>query len=255
MTCRTAQPLLRQLAFRRRRADRVGDRLRLRRGLSLRACTRAEDKPLPTDPKARSEFIDAQTPSSPRRAAACSTASWRASRRRRRQAALHRRCPSPRHWSCSAHTTAKSRRPRAGIRNSIAQRRRTCASTCASNRSSRTTRAKSPAGQGAALRLDITNTGKRVIDRIVLRIDFRDAAANTWQRCPGSNSRVRSSPARPAARRRPCCSIRSTTPPLLEGHPAQITGTPARIVYAGGETLDPERNSRSSRRSRARKIE
>ena len=27
---------------------------------------------------------------------------------------------------------------------------------------------------------------------------------------------------------------------LLEGRPPRITGIPARIVYAGGETLDPD---------------
>jgi hypothetical protein len=98
---------------------------------------------------------------------------------------------------------------------------------------------KSAAGKALRYVVDVTNTSKRVIERIVLRIEMRDATGKYLASVPALELK---GPLKPGEAGRTIQTLALNPQyhaPALEGRPAQITGVPAQIVYADGETLDP----------------
>jgi hypothetical protein len=207
--------------------------------VALGACTRAEDKPLPTDPKARSEFIEAQTPKLTEES-------------RRLLTRFMKRV--------TAQEAAGGPAPTVSISKAL-ELQRTYDSEVAQVQSKyqelinaanadvrvdvreqsivKNDSGKSASGKALRYVLDITNTGKRVIDRVVLRVDFRDAAGKYLATVPGLELKGPLKPGEAGRTTQAMLLSPQFHATLLEGRPARITGTPTQIVYAGGETLDP----------------
>ena len=86
----------------------------------------------------------------------------------------------------------------------------------------------------------MTNTSKKVIERAMLRVDFRDAAAKYLMSIPGLELK---GPLKPGEAGR-TVQLLPLNPKyqagILEGKLASITATPTQIVYADGEKLDPD---------------
>ncbi len=206
--------------------------------LALGACTRAEDKPLPTDPKARSEFIESLTPK-------LSEESRRLLNRFMRRVAAQEAAGGP----APTVSLSKALELQRTFDSEVAQAQGKYQERInAANADVRVDAREQSivkddsnmAAGGKALRyvLDVTNTGKRVIDRIVLRVDFRDAAGKYLATVPGLELK---GPLKPGEAGRTTQAMRLSPQyhaTLLEGRPARITGTPTLIVYGGGETLD-----------------
>jgi hypothetical protein len=204
------------------------------------ACTRAEDKALPADPKARAEFIQAQS-------AKLSDESRRLldrfmSRVKAQEAAggsaptasINKALELQRAYDSDVALIQRNYKERiaaakADVRIDVREQSLV-----------KDDSAKSPAGKALRYVVDVTNTGKRVIDRIVLRVDFRDASGKYLASVPGLELK---GPLKPGEAGRTTQTLPLNPQyhaSLLEGHAAQITGVPAQIVYADGETLDPE---------------
>lgn len=207
---------------------------------ALGACTRAEDKPLPTDPKARSEFIEAQTPK-------LTEESRRLLTRFMKRVAAQEAAGGP----APTVSISKALELQRSFDSEVAQAQsRYQERINAANADVRVDvreqsivkedSGKSTAGKALRYVLDITNTGKRVIDRIVLRVDFRDAAGKYLATVPGLELKGPLKPGEAGRTTQAMLLSPQYHAALLEGNPARITGTPTRIVYAGGETLDPE---------------
>jgi hypothetical protein len=204
------------------------------------ACTRAEDKPLPTDPKARSEFIDAQnaklTDESRRllnrflaRVKAQEAAGGPAPTVSISKALQIQRAYDSEVSQVQSRYQEKIDAAKADVRVDVREQSIV-----------KEDPAKSAAGKALRYVIDVTNTGKRVIERIVLRIEFRDASGKYLASVPALELK---GPLKPGDAGRTIQTL-ALNPQYhaaaLEGRPAVITGTPAQIVYAGGETLDPE---------------
>ena len=204
------------------------------------ACTRAEDKPLPTDPKARSEFIEAQS------------AKLTEENRKLLDRFVAR---------VTAQEAAGGPAPTVSISKALELQRAydSDVAQAQSRYQERMTAAKAdvridvreqsivnedltkaPAGRALRYVVDVTNTGSRVIERIVLRVEFRDTSGKYLASVPWLELK---GPLKPGEAGRTIQTL-ALNPKyhasLLEGPPAQISGIPAQIVYAGGETLDPE---------------
>lgn len=204
------------------------------------ACTRAEDKPIPADPKARSEFIEAQN-------AKLSDESRRLLTRFMARVTAQEAAGGP----APAVSIAKALELQRAYDSDVAQIQRKYQERIAAANAEiridvreqslvKDDLAKSPGGKALRYVVDVTNTGKRVIDRIVLRMEFRDPSGKYLATVPGLELK---GPLKSGEAGR-TTQILALNPqyhaPLLEGRAAQITGTPAQIVYADGETLDPE---------------
>ena len=208
--------------------------------VAMTACTRAEDKPLPTDPEARSEFIAAQN-------AKLTEESRRLLNRFlvRVKAQEDAGGPAP---SVSISKALQLQRAYDGEVTQVQKRYQELAAAAKADvrvdvREQSIVKddaAQSTAGKALRYVVDVTNTGQRVIERVALRIEFRDASGSYLASVPGLELK---GPLRPGEAGR-TIQILALNPQvhaaLLEGRPARITGTPARIAYAGGETLEPE---------------
>jgi hypothetical protein len=204
------------------------------------ACTRVEDKPLPADPKARSDFLEAQS------------AKLTDDSRRLLDRFMAR---------VAAQEAAGGAAPTASINKALELQRTydndvvqiqdkykeriTAAKTdvridVREQSLVKDDSAKSPSGKALRYVVDVTNTGKRVIDRIVLRMEFRDPSGKYLAAVPGLELKGPLKPGEAGRTTQMLALNPQYHAPLLEGRAAQITGTPAQIVYADGETLDPE---------------
>ncbi len=202
------------------------------------ACTRGEDKPLPTDAKARSEFVDAQ--------------GAKLSEEDRRL--LGRFLARVKTQEAAGGTTptisiAKAvELQRAYDRDVLQAQRGYQARLAAASADVRVdvreqSLVKDGTAKSAAVRtfryvVDVTNTSKRTIERVVLNIDFRDAAGKYVVSVPALELK---GPLAPGEAGRTIQTL--TLNPkyhayLIDGHQAQVTAAATQIVYAGGETVD-----------------
>ncbi len=208
--------------------------------VAMTACTRAEDKPLPTDPKARAEFIDAQSPK-------LTEESRRLLNRflARVQAQEAAGGPAP------TVSIAKALELQRAYDSEVAQAQSKYQEHLATAKADvrvdvreqslvKDDSPKSPAGKALRYVVDITNTGKQVIERIVLRIEMRDADGKYLAAVPALELKGPLKPGEAGRTTQTLALNPQYHAALLEGRQAKITGTPARIMYAGGETLDPE---------------
>jgi hypothetical protein len=169
----------------------------------IAACTRTEDKPLPTDPKVRSEFIDAQ----------------RAKLTEQSRSLLDRflaRLKTQEAAGGAAPTVSisKALELQRAYDSELAQIQRQYQDQIAAAKADvrvevreqsvvKEDLKKSAAGKALRYTVDVTNTGKRVIERVARGgTATRACPISAAIRC--SNSRVRSSLARSAAAFRPC---------------------------------------------------
>jgi hypothetical protein len=219
------------------------------------ACTRAEDKPLPADPKARSEFIDAQ----------------RAKLTEQSQSLLNRflaRLKTQEAAGSAAPTVSitKALELQRAYDSEVAQVQRQYQDGITAAKADvrvdvreqslvKADVAKSAAGKALRYTLDITNTGRRVIDRVALRIEIREAAGSYLAAIPLLELK---GPLKPGEAGR-TIQIMPLNPSyqayLIAGHPAQIIGVPVKIVYADGVTIDADAELTKLQSLSRRKIE
>jgi len=205
----------------------------------LTACTRNEDKPLPADAKARTEFVDAQ--------AAKLTESDRRQLARfmaRVQAQEKSGGPTP------TVSIAKALELQAAYDKAVgeAQKRYQEQLAAASAEVRVVVReqalvkddtGKSASGKVLRYVLDVTNTGKRTIDRLVLRVDFRDASGKYQASVPALELKgpLKSGDAGRTTQLLPLNPQYQQA--ILDTGTAQISAAPALIVFADGEKIEP----------------
>jgi hypothetical protein len=202
------------------------------------ACTRAEDKPMPADPKARSEFIEAQ-----------STKLSDESRRLLTRFMARVTAQEAAGGAAPTASISKALELQRAYDSDVAQIQHKYEERIAAanaeihidvREQSLIKDDQSPSGKALRYVVDVTNTGKRVIDRIVLRMEFRDPSGKYLAAVPGLELKGPLKPGEAGRTTQMLALNPQYHAPLLEGRAAQITGAPARIVYADGETLDPE---------------
>lgn len=203
-------------------------------------CTRNEDKPLPSDPNARAEFVDAL-------AAKFSEESRRLLQRfmlrvKDQEAAggpaptvsVNKAIELQRAYDSEVLSVQKSYQERLGAAK--AELRIDVRDQSLVNDP------KSPSGKALRYVLDMTNTGKRVIERVVLRVDFRDASGKYLSAVPGLELK---GPLKPGEAGR-TVQVLPLNPKyqagILEGRLATVAATPSLIVYADGEKLEPDQD-------------
>ena len=207
--------------------------------IAVAACSRNEDKPLPTDAKARTEFVDAQ--------AAKLTESDRRQLARfmaRVQAQEKAGGPTP------TVSITKALELQAAYDKAVGDaQKRYQEQLAAANAEVRVavreqTLVKDDTGKSASgkvLRyvLDVTNTGKRTIDRLALRVDFRDASGKYQASVPALELKgpLKAGDAGRTTQLLPLNPQYQQA--ILDTGTAQITAAPAQIVFADGEKIEP----------------
>lgn len=206
----------------------------------LDACSRSEEKPLPSGPKERAEFVDAQS------------AKMSDENRRLLQRFMVRvkdqeatGGPPP------TISLAKAMELQRAYDTEVVQVQKRYQASLAAAKAELRTEArehglvndpKAPSGKSLRYVLDMTNTGKKVVDRVVLRIDFRDAAGKYLAAVPGLELKGPLKPGE-SGRTVQVMPLNATYQAgLLEGKLAAITATPSQVVYADGEKLDPDQD-------------
>ncbi len=208
--------------------------------IAMTACTRAEDKPLPADAKARSEFIEAQS-------AKLTEESRRLLNRFLARVTAQEAAGGP----TPTVSISKALELQRAYDSEVAQAQSRFQERIAAAKADvrvdvreqslvKEDPAKSPAGKALRYVVDVTNTSKRVIDRIVLRIEMRDAAGKYLASVPSLELKGPLKPGEAGRTTQMLALNPQYHAALLEGRPVQIVGTPAQIVFAGGETLDPD---------------
>jgi hypothetical protein len=203
-------------------------------------CTRAEDKPMPADPKARAEFIEAQ-----------STKLSDESRRLLTRFMARVTAQQAAGGAAPTASIAKALELQRAYDSDVAQIQHKYEERIAAANAEiridvreqsliKDDLARSPSGKALRYVVDVTNTGKRVIDRIVLRMEFRDPSGKYLAAVPGLELKGPLKPGEAGRTTQMLVLNPQYHAPLLEGRAAQITGAPAQIVYADDETLDPE---------------
>ena len=205
----------------------------------LAACTRNEDKPLPADAKARSEFVDAQ-------AAKLSESDRRQLARFMARVQAQEKSGGP----VPTVSITKALELQAAYDKSVgeAQKRYQEQLAAASAEVRVVVReqalvkddtGKSPSGKVLRYVLDVTNTGKRGIDRLVLRVDFRDASGKYQASVPALELKgpLKSGDSGRTTQLLPLNPQYQQA--ILDTGTAQISAAPAQIVFADGEKIEP----------------
>jgi hypothetical protein len=208
-------------------------------------CTRSEEKPLPADPKARAEFVAAQgakLPEDSRRLLdrfMLRVKNQEASGGPSPTVSIAKAIELQRAYDSDVATFQKRYQERlsaakADLRVDVRERSLVNEDV-----------AKSPSGKAVRYVLDVTNTGKRVIDRVALRVDFRDASGKYLASVPDLELKGPLKPGE-AGRSVQLLPINPTFQTgLLEGRLATIGVTPSQITYEGGEKVDPGEDLKS----------
>jgi hypothetical protein len=221
----------------------------------IAACTRTEDKPLPTDPKVRSEFIDAQ----------------RAKLTEQSRSLLDRflarlKTQEAAGGAAPIVSISKALELQRAYDSELAQIQRQYQDQIAAAKADvrvevreqsvvKEDLKKSAAGKALRYTVDVTNTGKRVIERVALRIEIREASGSYLAAIPLLELK---GPLKPGEAGRSIQTLPlnpSYQAYLIAGHPAQIIGVPVKVVYADGATIDADADLNRLRSLSGRKIE
>jgi hypothetical protein len=223
--------------------------------LAVAACTRAEDKPLPADPKARSEFIDAQNAKLTEESKGLLN---RFMARVKAQEAAGGPAPTV--------SLTKALELQRAYDNDLGQIQRQYQDRIAAAKADlrvdvreqsvvKEDTAKSAAGKALRFVVDITNTGKRVIDRVVLRVEIREAAGAYLAAMPLLELK---GPLKPGEAGR-TTQLLPLDPgyqaSIIAGKPTQIIAVPVKLVYTEGEPIDADTELKNLRSLSLRKIE
>jgi len=221
----------------------------------IAACTRTEDKPLPTDPKARSEFIDAQRAKLTEQSR---TLLDRFLARLKTQEAAGGAAPTV--------SISKALELQRAYDSELAQIQRQYQDRIAAAKADvrvevreqsvvKEDLAKSAAGKALRYTVDVTNTGTRVIERVALRIEIREAAGSYLAAIPLLELKGPLNPGEAGRTIQTLPLNPNYQAYLIAGHAAQIIGVPVKVVYADGATIDADADLNSLRSLSSRKIE
>lgn len=113
-----------------------------------------------------------------------------------------------------------------------------------------------PAGD-KALRyvVNVNNRGQRIVEKLAVRVEFRDASGKYQAAIPNLelSGSLRPGEARRSVQMLPLDAQRHQY--ILDGKPLQISAYPTRIVYAGGENLEPGKELQAMESLHRAKIE
>jgi len=103
--------------------------------------------------------------------------------------------------------------------------------------------------------LDITNRGQHPVEQLALRVEFRDPSGKYQAAIPDLQLRgvVPPGQAGRSVQTLPLSAQRHQY--ILDGKPLQISAYPTRIVYVGGESLEPGKEMRTLESLHRAKIE
>jgi hypothetical protein len=223
--------------------------------VAVTACTRAEDKPLPADPKARSEFLETQS-------AKLTEENKGLLSRFLARVKLQEAAGGP----APTVSLSKALELQRAYDSDLAQTQRRYQDRIAAAKADirvdvreqsvvKEDTTKSAAGKALRFVVDITNTGKRVIDRVVLRVEIREAAGAYLAAMPLLELK---GPLKPGEAGR-TIQILPLNPgyqaSIIAGQPTQIIIVPVKIVYTEGEAIDADTELNNLRSLSRRKIE
>jgi hypothetical protein len=211
----------------------------------MQGCTRSEEKPLPADPKARADFIQAQgakLPEDSRRLLdrfMLRVKSQEASGGPPPTVSIAKAIELQRTYDSDVVTLQRRYQERLAAAKAdlrIDVRERSLVNEDVT---------RSPSGKALRYVLDVTNTGNRVIDLLALRVDFRDASGKYLASVPELELKGPLKPGE-AGRSVQLLPINPTFQTgLLEGRLATIGVTPSHITYEGGDKVDPGEDLKS----------
>lgn len=223
--------------------------------MAVAACTRTEDKPLPADPKARSEFIDAQ----------------RAKLTDESRSLLDRflvrvKVQEAAGGAAPTVSISKALELQRAYDSELAQLQSQYQDRIAAAKADvrvevrdqaviKEDAAKSAAGKALRYTVDVTNTGKRVIERIALRVEIREEAGSYLAAIPLLELKGPLKPGE-AGRTIQTLPLNPTyQAAIIAGRPTQINAVPVKIVYADGASIDADAELSKLRSLSGRKIE
>ncbi|MEO8740685.1 MAG: hypothetical protein ABI537_13425 [Casimicrobiaceae bacterium] len=207
--------------------------------IAVAACSRNEDKPLPADATARTEFVDAQ-------AAKLSESDRRQFARFMARVQAQEKAGGP----APTVSIARALELQGAYDKSVGEAQKRYQEQVASANAEvrvvvreqalvKDDSGKSPSGKVLRYVLDVTNTGKRTIDRLALRVDFRDATGKYQASVPALELK---GPLKPGDAGR-TTQLLALNPQyqkgILDAGTAQISAAPALIVFADGEKMEP----------------
>jgi hypothetical protein len=116
-------------------------------------------------------------------------------------------------------------------------------------------KARPPSPKALRYVINITNRGQHTVEQLALRVEFRDASGKYQAAIPDLQLKgaLRPGEAGRSVQMLPLDAQRHRY--ILDGKPLQITAYPTRIVYSGGESLEPGRELRNMESLHRAKIE
>jgi hypothetical protein len=100
-------------------------------------------------------------------------------------------------------------------------------------------KARTPADKALRYVVNVTNHGQRTVEQLALRVEFRDASGEYQAAIPNLqvSGQLRPGEAGRSVQMLPLDAQRHQY--ILEGKPLKISAYPTRIVYGGGESIEP----------------
>jgi hypothetical protein len=98
--------------------------------------------------------------------------------------------------------------------------------------------AKSAAGKSLRYAMDVSNTGRRVIDSLTLRVEFRDSSGKYLAATPNLELKGPLKAGESGRTAQPLPLNPKYHQYILDGGPVRISAYPIQVVYADGEKLD-----------------
>jgi hypothetical protein len=100
-------------------------------------------------------------------------------------------------------------------------------------------KSKPPADKALRYVVNIANHGQRTVEQLALRVEFRDASGKYQAAIPNLevSGKLRPGEAGRSVQMLPLDAQRHQY--ILEGKPLKISAYPTRIVYGGGESIEP----------------
>lgn len=114
---------------------------------------------------------------------------------------------------------------------------------------------RSPGDKALRYVININNRGQRTVEQLALRVEFRDASGQYQAAIPNLqlSGTMLQGQAGTSVQTLPLDAQRHRY--ILEGKPLQISAYPTRIIYAGGESLEPGKELQAMESLHRAKIE
>lgn len=198
-----------------------------------------KDRPIPAEPKARSEFLSAAaTKLTPDERSVLTRFSTRL------DAQTAAGAPSPEITVPRALELQRSYETQVSDAQRNFQKLREAASAALAIEVRDTTlvkdeKARTPGAKALRYVINVNNRGQRTVEQLALRVEFRDAFGKYQAAIPDLkvSGLLRSGESGRSVQMLPLDAQRHQY--ILDGKPLRISAYPTRIVYSGGESVEP----------------